>query len=206
MCRNVNLLFSSPHVQFCSTLLMLCTSDIYTLITYVGFINYFFYGLTIAGLILLRIREPDLYRPFKVKTFRPNFNLIHNQWPTFKNQHAPRWVAHFLSVLLHMWFASSSSTRWTWYGRCSTCWSGPSCWSSPSTLSLSSAVLVWLSCWPVSPYISWESIGKTSHSVWILLLVRAMFLGSCIKLNVIGSLLAAGGTPPPRSERSGVPR
>uniref|UniRef100_A0A8C2XDD6 Solute carrier family 7 member 8b n=1 Tax=Cyclopterus lumpus TaxID=8103 RepID=A0A8C2XDD6_CYCLU len=53
---------------FSSTLLMLCTSDMYTLINYVGFINYFFYGITIAGQVVLRIREPDLYRPFKVRT------------------------------------------------------------------------------------------------------------------------------------------
>ncbi|KAK1889609.1 Large neutral amino acids transporter small subunit 2 [Dissostichus eleginoides] len=32
-----------------STLLMLCTSDMYTLINYVGFINYLFYGVTVAG-------------------------------------------------------------------------------------------------------------------------------------------------------------
>lgn len=51
-----------------STLLMLCTSDIYTLINYVGFINYLFYGVTVAGQIVLRIKEPDMYRPIKVKT------------------------------------------------------------------------------------------------------------------------------------------
>ncbi|TNN43436.1 Large neutral amino acids transporter small subunit 2 [Liparis tanakae] len=62
--------------SFCSTLLMLCTSDVYTLITYVGFINYLFYGLTIAGLILLRVREPDLYRPFKVSLVWPMFYLL----------------------------------------------------------------------------------------------------------------------------------
>lgn len=47
---------------------MLCTSDIYTLINYVGFINYLFYGVTVAGQIVLRIKEPDMYRPIKVKT------------------------------------------------------------------------------------------------------------------------------------------
>lgn len=47
---------------------MLCTSDIYTLINYVGFINYLFYGVTVAGQIVLRIKQPDLHRPIKVKT------------------------------------------------------------------------------------------------------------------------------------------
>lgn len=54
------------HFQLISTLLMLCTSDIYTLINYVGFINYLFYGVTVAGQIVLRFKEPDMYRPIKV--------------------------------------------------------------------------------------------------------------------------------------------
>ncbi|XP_053738385.1 large neutral amino acids transporter small subunit 2 isoform X1 [Synchiropus splendidus] len=49
-----------------STLLMLCTSDIYTLINYVGFINYIFYGVTVAGQIVLRIKQPNMHRPIKV--------------------------------------------------------------------------------------------------------------------------------------------
>lgn len=46
---------------------MLCTTDIYTLINYVGFINYLFYGVTVAGQIVLRIKEPDMHRPIKVR-------------------------------------------------------------------------------------------------------------------------------------------
>lgn len=45
---------------------MLCTSDMYTLINYVGFINYLFYGVTVAGQIVLRIKQPDMNRPIKV--------------------------------------------------------------------------------------------------------------------------------------------
>lgn len=45
---------------------MLCTSDMYTLINYVGFINYLFYGVTVAGQIVLRIKQPNMYRPIKV--------------------------------------------------------------------------------------------------------------------------------------------
>ncbi|XP_067308534.1 large neutral amino acids transporter small subunit 2 isoform X2 [Pseudorasbora parva] len=59
-----------------STLLMLCTSDIYTLINYVGFINYLFYGVTVAGQIVLRIKEPDIYRPIKVSLAWPVIFLI----------------------------------------------------------------------------------------------------------------------------------
>lgn len=45
---------------------MLCTSDMYTLINYVGFINYLFYGVTVAGQIVLRIKQPNIPRPIKV--------------------------------------------------------------------------------------------------------------------------------------------
>lgn len=47
---------------------MLCTSDMYTLINYVGFINYLFYGVTVAGQIVLRIKQPDMHRPIKVSS------------------------------------------------------------------------------------------------------------------------------------------
>ncbi|XP_007258116.3 large neutral amino acids transporter small subunit 2 [Astyanax mexicanus] len=59
-----------------STLLMLCTSDMYTLINYVGFINYLFYGVTVAGQIVLRIRQPDLSRPIKVSLVWPVIYLL----------------------------------------------------------------------------------------------------------------------------------
>ncbi|ROL55202.1 Large neutral amino acids transporter small subunit 2 [Anabarilius grahami] len=52
------------------------SSDIYTLINYVGFINYLFYGVTVAGQIVLRIREPDIHRPIKVSLAWPVIFLI----------------------------------------------------------------------------------------------------------------------------------
>ncbi|KAG7526996.1 large neutral amino acids transporter small subunit 2-like [Solea senegalensis] len=59
-----------------TSLLMLCTSDIYTLINYVGFINYLFYGVTVAGQIVLRYKQPDLYRPIKVSLVWPVIYLL----------------------------------------------------------------------------------------------------------------------------------
>lgn len=50
---------------------MLVTSDIYTLINYVGFINYLFYGVTVAGQVVLRWREPHRHRPIKVRNRLP---------------------------------------------------------------------------------------------------------------------------------------
>jgi L-type amino acid transporter 8 len=58
---------SSSSQQCLSTLLMLVTSDMYTLINYVGFINYLFYGVTVAGQIVLRWKKPDIPRPIKVR-------------------------------------------------------------------------------------------------------------------------------------------
>ncbi|XP_043327106.1 large neutral amino acids transporter small subunit 2 isoform X2 [Cervus canadensis] len=59
-----------------STLLMLVTSDIYTLINYVGFINYLFYGVTVAGQIVLRWKKPDINRPIKVNLLFPIIYLL----------------------------------------------------------------------------------------------------------------------------------
>ncbi|XP_023692213.1 large neutral amino acids transporter small subunit 2-like [Paramormyrops kingsleyae] len=59
-----------------STLLMLCTSDMYTLINYVGFINYLFYGVTVAGQIVLRIKEPNMHRPIKISLIWPVIYLL----------------------------------------------------------------------------------------------------------------------------------
>uniref|UniRef100_A0A668U2R5 Uncharacterized protein n=1 Tax=Oreochromis aureus TaxID=47969 RepID=A0A668U2R5_OREAU len=59
-----------------STLLMLCTSDMYTLINYVGFINYLFYGVTVAGQIVLRIKQPDMHRPIKISLIWPVIYLL----------------------------------------------------------------------------------------------------------------------------------
>ncbi|XP_034471263.1 LOW QUALITY PROTEIN: solute carrier family 7 member 8a [Hippoglossus hippoglossus] len=59
-----------------STLLMLCTSDMYTLINYVGFINYLFYGVTVAGQIVLRFTQPNMHRPIKISLIWPVIYLI----------------------------------------------------------------------------------------------------------------------------------
>ena len=50
------------------SLLMLCTSDVYTLIDYSSFIESMFIMWSVAGLLWLRYREPDLERPIKVLT------------------------------------------------------------------------------------------------------------------------------------------
>ncbi|GFR18771.1 large neutral amino acids transporter small subunit 2 [Trichonephila clavata] len=53
------------------SLLMLCTSDIYALINYLSFAQWLWTGLVILGLMVLRVRQPDLHRPIKVSLFCP---------------------------------------------------------------------------------------------------------------------------------------
>ncbi|XP_075597496.1 large neutral amino acids transporter small subunit 2-like isoform X2 [Balearica regulorum gibbericeps] len=59
-----------------STLLMLVTGDIYTLINYVGFVNYLWYGVTVAGLVVLRWKQPDRPRPIRVSLLFPGLYLL----------------------------------------------------------------------------------------------------------------------------------
>uniref|UniRef100_A0A8C4N463 Solute carrier family 7 member 8 n=1 Tax=Eptatretus burgeri TaxID=7764 RepID=A0A8C4N463_EPTBU len=54
-----------------TSLLMLTTSDIYTLINYVGFVNYLFYGVAVAGLMVLRWKHPEIPRPIKISIVFP---------------------------------------------------------------------------------------------------------------------------------------
>lgn len=51
------------------SLVMLCTSDVYTLIDYSIFIESMFIMFSVAGLLWLRYKEPDLHRPIKVHSF-----------------------------------------------------------------------------------------------------------------------------------------
>ncbi|XP_064359438.1 large neutral amino acids transporter small subunit 2 [Dromaius novaehollandiae] len=59
-----------------STLLMLVAGDIYTLINYVGFVNYLWYGVTVAGLLVLRWRQPRRHRPIRVSLAFPALYLL----------------------------------------------------------------------------------------------------------------------------------
>ncbi|KAM6289116.1 large neutral amino acids transporter small subunit 2-like, partial [Aegotheles albertisi] len=59
-----------------STLLMLVTGDTYTLINYVGFVNYLWYGVTVAALLVLRWRQPHLPRPLRVSPVFPVVYLL----------------------------------------------------------------------------------------------------------------------------------
>nr|CAB3266336.1 large neutral amino acids transporter small subunit 2 [Phallusia mammillata] len=58
------------------SLLMLVTSDMYALINYVGFANWVWYGVAIAGQVYWRFKYPDLKRPIKLNIMLPIFFCI----------------------------------------------------------------------------------------------------------------------------------
>lgn len=55
---------------------MLCTNDIFVLITYCSFVESFFIMLSVSGVLWLRYSRPKMERPIKVKYYLINFNLI----------------------------------------------------------------------------------------------------------------------------------
>jgi amino acid transporter len=56
-------------VQGIVSLAMLCTSDVYTLIDYAAFVESMFLMWSVAGLLWLRYKEPNLHRPIKVRSW-----------------------------------------------------------------------------------------------------------------------------------------
>ncbi|XP_025115924.1 Y+L amino acid transporter 2-like isoform X1 [Pomacea canaliculata] len=75
---NIKQLTPFPSLLFgCVTsLIMLSSSDIYALINYASFVEALFIGMSIGGLLLLRVTRPDMKRPIKVNIVYPIFYLI----------------------------------------------------------------------------------------------------------------------------------
>ncbi|XP_047436468.1 asc-type amino acid transporter 1-like [Mugil cephalus] len=67
-----------PALLVCcfATVVILCIGETHNLINYVSFINYLSYGVTIAGLLYLRKKRPNLARPIKVNLLIPISYLI----------------------------------------------------------------------------------------------------------------------------------
>lgn len=56
---------------------MLCTSDIFVLITYCSIVESFFIMLSVAGVLWLRYKQPNMNRPIKVnKIYYIIYNII----------------------------------------------------------------------------------------------------------------------------------
>uniref|UniRef100_A0A8C4S4P6 Solute carrier family 7 member 10b n=1 Tax=Erpetoichthys calabaricus TaxID=27687 RepID=A0A8C4S4P6_ERPCA len=60
-----------PALLCTATIVIMLIGETYTLINYLSFINYLCYGVTVAGLLVLRWRKPNLFRPIKVNLLIP---------------------------------------------------------------------------------------------------------------------------------------
>ncbi|KUJ11423.1 amino acid transporter-like protein [Mollisia scopiformis] len=58
-------------LNFCLTLCYVVVGEFATLVTFYGVAGYTFYFLTVLGLIILRVREPNLERPYKTWIITP---------------------------------------------------------------------------------------------------------------------------------------
>uniref|UniRef100_A0A674N3P7 Solute carrier family 7 member 10 n=1 Tax=Takifugu rubripes TaxID=31033 RepID=A0A674N3P7_TAKRU len=57
-----------PALMCIATIVILCVGETQNLISYVSFINYLSYGVTIAGLVYYQCKKPNIYRPIEVIT------------------------------------------------------------------------------------------------------------------------------------------
>ncbi|XP_011875163.1 PREDICTED: Y+L amino acid transporter 2 [Vollenhovia emeryi] len=70
---NMSRLTPTPALIFLCilSLIMLCTSDIFVLITYCSIVESFFIMISVAGILWLRYKRPNLERPIKVPLWLP---------------------------------------------------------------------------------------------------------------------------------------
>nr|CAD7454751.1 unnamed protein product [Timema tahoe] len=70
---NVDRFTPTPSLVFLNilSLIMLCTSDVYVLITYSSFVESFFIMLSVGGMLWLRYKRPNMTRPIKVSLWVP---------------------------------------------------------------------------------------------------------------------------------------
>ncbi|XP_076284081.1 solute carrier family 7 member genderblind isoform X2 [Lasioglossum baleicum] len=70
---NVSRFTPTPALMFLCilSLIMLCTSDIFVLITYCSIVESFFIMLSVAGVLWLRYKEPNMHRPIKMPLWIP---------------------------------------------------------------------------------------------------------------------------------------
>ncbi|KAF0043559.1 hypothetical protein F2P81_004896 [Scophthalmus maximus] len=69
--ESISYLYGFSMYYCFATIVILCIGETHNLINYVSFINYLSYGVTIAGLLYLRKKRPNLARPIKVNVLIP---------------------------------------------------------------------------------------------------------------------------------------
>lgn len=78
---SLDLWFLLCLLQCIATIVILCIGETHNLINYVSFINYLSYGVTIAGLLYLRWKKPNLLRPIKVEPPANERSSTATEWP-----------------------------------------------------------------------------------------------------------------------------
>ncbi|XP_073530211.1 b(0,+)-type amino acid transporter 1-like [Phyllobates terribilis] len=75
---HVNRLTPSPALIFTSaiSLIMIIPGDFSSIVNFFSFTAWLFYGITISGLIYIKIKKPDIPRPYKVPIIIPVIVLI----------------------------------------------------------------------------------------------------------------------------------
>ncbi|XP_069829230.1 b(0,+)-type amino acid transporter 1-like [Dendropsophus ebraccatus] len=75
---HVKRLTPSPALIFTCfiAIILIIPGDFSSIVTYFSFIAWIFYGLTISGLIYMKIKKPDIPRPYKVPIIIPVIVLI----------------------------------------------------------------------------------------------------------------------------------
>ncbi|XP_030644069.1 b(0,+)-type amino acid transporter 1 [Chanos chanos] len=75
---HVRRLTPSPALIFTTaiSLIVLIPGDFQSIVNFFSFTAWFFYGVTISGLLYLKIKKPDLPRPYKVPIFIPVLVLL----------------------------------------------------------------------------------------------------------------------------------
>ncbi|KAJ8333039.1 hypothetical protein SKAU_G00419350 [Synaphobranchus kaupii] len=75
---HVQRLTPSPALIFTTTLalVVLIPGDFQSIVNFFSFTAWFFYGITVSGLIYLKIKKPELHRPYKVPIVLPILVLI----------------------------------------------------------------------------------------------------------------------------------
>ncbi|XP_068195448.1 b(0,+)-type amino acid transporter 1-like isoform X2 [Antennarius striatus] len=75
---HIHRLTPSPSLVFITAvaLLVLIPGDFQSVVNYFSFTSWLFYGITLSGMIYLKIKKPDLPRPYKVPIILPILVLI----------------------------------------------------------------------------------------------------------------------------------
>lgn len=111
-------------MQCILSLMMLCTSDIFVLITYCSLVESFFIMISIAGVLWLRYKRPNMERPIKVCTTL-NMNDTIYLFAIIKKMISLGSIMDTYSICNTMRFPGSGTVLWEairgWYGRSDHC-------------------------------------------------------------------------------------